>query len=133
MAEDIEKRVAQYVALRDKIHNMELKHAEELKKPQEMLEQLAGIIHKFLDQHKLENLKTSAGTCYISTRWTASVQDPDAFINYVIENKEFDLLERRASATAVKAYVQDHNHLPSGVSLNALASVGVRRPAGTKS
>lgn len=130
MTQDMEKRVGQYVAIRDLIRKLELKHEEELKELRVKLEQLGGIIHKFMDANNLENLKTAAGSCYISTRWTASVQDPDAFINFVIDNKEFDLLERRANATAVKEYVKDHNTLPTGVSLNALASVGVRRPPG---
>jgi hypothetical protein len=51
-------------------------------------------------------------------------------MDFVLENKQFDLLERRASATAVKAYVEEHNMLPTGVNLNALSSIGVRRPPG---
>jgi hypothetical protein len=130
MSEDMEKRAGQYVMIRDQIRAMEERHKEELKKPRELLEKLAGTIHKFMDEHNLENLKTSAGTCYISTRWTANVQDASAFMDFVIEQKQFDLLERRASATAVKAYVEEHNMLPTGVNLNALSSIGVRRPTG---
>jgi hypothetical protein len=78
----------------------------------------------------LKNLRTEAGTCYISTTWKSPLQDADAFMRFVIENEEFDLLERRASSTAVRAYVEEHNHLPSGVNLNAVTSVGVRRPNG---
>jgi len=128
MAEDMEKRVGQYVATRDLIRAMEKKHEEELQKPKEILQKLAGIIHRFMDENSLENLRTKTGTCYISTKWTASVEDPDAFMKFVIESKNFDLLERRASSTAVRAYVEDHKHLPAGVNLNALAQVGVRRP-----
>jgi hypothetical protein len=130
MAEDIEKRVGQYVAIRDTIQQLEQQHEEELKPRKEMLQKLGGIIHKFMDENKLENLRTSAGTCYVSTRWIAPVEDADAFMRFVIDTKNFDLLERRASATAVKAYVQEHNTLPTGVNLNALASIGVRRPPG---
>jgi hypothetical protein len=130
MTEDIEKRVEQYVAIRDDIRAMEAEHEEKVSKRKEILEKLAGIIHRFMEAHKLENLKTAAGTCYISTRWTASVADADAFMRFVIDNEEFDLLERRASATAVRDYVEKHNHLPMGVNLNALSSVGVRRPNG---
>jgi AAA+ superfamily predicted ATPase len=125
---DMEKRVGQYVAIRDEIRAIEERHKEELKKPNELLEKLAGVIHKFLDAHNLEMLRTDAGTCYISTTWRSSVQDPDAFMRFVIENREFDLLERRSSSTAVKAYVEEHNILPVGVNLNAISSVGVRRP-----
>jgi hypothetical protein len=130
---DMEKRAQQYVAVRDKIREMEARHEAELKGPKETLQKLGGIIQKFLDDNKLESLKTAAGTCYISTRWTASLKDADAFMRFVIDNEQFDLLERRASATAVKDYVADHNTLPPGVSLNALASVGVRRPDSAKS
>jgi hypothetical protein len=38
------------------------------------------------------------------------------------------LLERRASQTAVRAYVDEHKALPAGVNLHALETVGVRRP-----
>lgn len=130
MTEDIEKRVGQYVKLRDDIRALEAAHKEEIAKRDILLEKLAGIIHRFMDEHKLENLRTAAGTCYISTTWRASVADADAFMKFVIENKEFDLLERRASSAATKAYVEEHNCLPAGVNLNALSSVGVRRPNG---
>ena len=130
MSEDMEKRVGQYVAVRDYIAKMEERHAEELRVPREKLQQLAGIIQAFLDANNLENLKTAAGSCYVSTRYTATVQDADAFMRFVIETRNFDLLERRASATAVREYVQEHDTLPTGVNLNALASVGVRRPTG---
>lgn len=131
MSQDMEKRVGQYVAVRDTIRELEKKHEEELAPHKVVLEKLAGVIHNFMDANNIESLKTETGTCYISTRYTASVQDADAFMRFVIDNEEFDLLERRASATAVKAYVEEHKHLPMGVNLNALSSVGVRRPTGS--
>jgi hypothetical protein len=134
MAEDMEKRVAQYIALRDTIEKLNKEHEETMRPHKLMLERIGGMLQQFMDANNLENLKTAAGTCYISIRHTASVQDADAFMKFVIEQQQFDLLERRASSTAVRAYVEDHNSLPAGVSLNTLASVGVRRPTGkTKS
>lgn len=133
MAEDMEKRVAQYVQVRDYIKKMDDEHEAKMKPSKDMLQKLAGIIHRFLEDNKLENLRTTAGSCYISTRWTATVQDADVFFKFVIDNEEFDLLERRASATAVRAYVDEHKSLPAGVNLNAIASVGVRRPSEAKS
>lgn len=131
MAEDMEKRVAQYVQIRDAIEALQKRHSEELKPLRELLDALGGRIQQFLDTNNLENLKTSAGSCYLSTRYTTSVADAKAFMDYVVESKNFDLLERRANATAVKAYVQEHGHLPAGVNMSALTSVGVRRAPGT--
>lgn len=131
MAENMEKRISQYVALRDHIEQMEKQHAEQLKQPKDTLQKLGGIIQKFLDDNKLENLKTAGGTAYVSVRYTASLSDPDAFMRFVIDTKNFDLLERRASSTACRQFVEDHNgQLPAGVNLNALSSIGVRRPPG---
>lgn len=130
MAEDMEKRISQYIQIRTALEQLEDRHKLERRPLLEIQERLAGILQKFLDDHGTESLKTAAGTCYTTTRYTASVQDPDAFMNFVTSNKLFDLLERRASTTAVRDYVTQNNTLPTGVSLNALSTVGVRRPTG---
>lgn len=130
--EDMEKRIRQYIEVRDALERLDEKQKLERQPLQDIQNKLGGIIHKFLDDHNTDGLKTDAGTCYISVRHTASVADPDAFMRYVIDTKNFDLLERRANATAVKAFVAEHNVLPTGVNLSALSSVGVRRPTKAK-
>lgn len=125
--EDMEKRTQQYVIVRDMLKALEEEHAKKKKELNSVLETLSGIIQKFMDDHNLENLATAAGTCYKSTRHTASLSDPAAFMNYVIANQAFDLLDRRANSTAVKAFVQEHNSLPPGCNLSAIQSLGVRR------
>lgn len=132
MAEDMEKRIGQYIQVRDALERLDEKQKAERKPLQDIQEKLGGIIHKFLDDHNTDGLKTDAGSCYISVRHTASVADPDAFMRFVIDSKNFDLLERRANPTAVRAFVEQHNALPTGVNLNALSSVGVRRPTKAK-
>lgn len=129
---DIEKRVGQYVKVRDALKALDERHRAERQPLTQLLDKLGGRLQKFLGDNSLENVKTKAGSCYVSTRYTASVQDADAFMRFVIEGKHFDLLERRASSEAVKDYVKTHNHLPAGVNLNAMQSVGVRRPTGKK-
>lgn len=131
MAEDMEKRVAQYVQVRDALEALTKRQEEERKPLRDILDKLGGVIQKFLDDNNLENLKTAAGSCYLSTRHTATVADPDAFMKYVISTGKFDLLERRAKAEAVKEHVKQHGCLPTGVNMNSLTSVGVRRAAGT--
>lgn len=131
MAEDMNKRVRQYIQVRDALDALKKRQEEEAKPLKEILDMLAGVIQTFLDTNNLENLRTDAGSCYLSTRHTASVADPDAFMNYVISTGKFDLLERRAKVEAVKDHVQKHGVLPTGVNLSALTSVGVRRAAGS--
>lgn len=132
MSEDMSKRTAQYIAIRDKLKALDEAH-EKVRKPLvEIQEQLSGIISAFMEANKLENLKTESGTCYTSVRYTASLADPALFMKYVIDNGQFDLIDRRANATAVKDFVKEHGNLPPGCNLNAIQSVGVRRPTGGK-
>lgn len=127
MSEDMDKRVSQYVQIRDALKRLEDEYETKRKPLLQLQERLSGRLRTFLETNKLENLKTASGTCYISTRYTASLADPDVFMRFVIANEKFELLDRRANATAVKDYVNDHGALPPGANLNGIQTVGVRR------
>lgn len=132
VTEDMEKRTRQFIEVRDKIAEVKDRQAAELKPLLEIQEVLAGRIQAFMQANKLENLKTSAGTCYVSTRYSASLADPEAFMQYVIANSAFDLMDRRANVTAVKDFVSAHKQLPPGCNLSAIETLGVRRPGSAK-
>ena len=124
---NIELRVGQYVALRDKLDGMK-KEFDERKKPlQQAMDQIEGVLMQVLEESESESIKTKAGTCYATTRYTASLADADAFMKHVLATQKFDLLDRRANATAVKDYVKEHGSLPPGCNLNALKTVNIRR------
>lgn len=126
----VQERVKQYVKTRDAIKAMDEAH-EEAKRPLvELQNLLTGWLQNFMEQAGADNVKTSEGTCYHSTRYTASLADPEAFMQYVISNKKYDLLDRKANVTAVKDYVAENNALPPGVNLSAIKTVGVRRASG---
>ena len=127
MSEDIDKRVEQYVQVRDKIKALDEQHDLARKPLLEIQEILSGKLREFLETNKLENLRTKHGTCYVSTRYTASLADPEIFMDFVIKNNKFELMDRRANATAVRGYVEEHKNLPPGVNLNGVQTVGVRR------
>lgn len=132
MAEDIDKRTAQYIWARDCIAKLKQKHTEELKPLLQIQEELAGRIQSFMEANNItDGLKTSGGTCYLSTKYTASVADGEAFMNFVKQGN-WDLIERRANPTAVRDYVKEHNNLPAGVNLTAFQQLGVRRPGKSK-
>lgn len=130
MSEDIEKRTAQYLQVRDALKRVDEKWEAERKPLQELQEVLSGILRSFMEANKLDNLKTKSGTCYTSTRYSASLADPEAFMQFVINSGKYELLDRRANSTAVKDYVSEHKTLPAGCNLNAVQTVGVRRPTG---
>ena len=67
--QDMEKRLRQYVDVRDALRALDEEYNQRRKPLLEIQEILSGIIQKFMDDNKLENLRTSAGTCYKSTAW----------------------------------------------------------------
>lgn len=131
MQSTVDNRVGQYVAIRDKIRQIKERHEAELKPLLEVQELVGAWLDQFLTNSGSTGVKTAHGTCYKSTRYTASLADADAFMGYVIKTGEFELLDRRANPTAVRDYAKEHDgNLPPGVNLNAISSVGVRRPSG---
>ena len=128
LTEDISVRVKQYRAIRDKIAELKEKHKAELAPAQTALDQLEGILDEFLTRTGQTSAKTPEGTFFRGTRFTATVSDPKAFMDHVIHTNNWDLIERRANATAVKGYMEKNKDLVPGVNLNAIASVNVRAP-----
>jgi hypothetical protein len=131
VADDIDKRIGQYIAVRDALKRLDEKWEAERKPLLEIQERLSGMIGAFMETNNItDNLKSKSGTAYLSTRYTASLADPEAFMRHVISTGDFDLLDRRANTAAVKDYVAKNNTLPPGANLNGITTVGVRRPTG---
>lgn len=124
-----EKRTGQYVAVRDKIREISERHTEELKPLTDLQNDLTAWFTQELDNVGAKSVRTAQGTVYQSTRYSASLSDPKAFMDYVITNKSWDLLDRKANSTAVRDFIEQHKSEPPGVRLSALRTVGVRRAA----
>lgn len=128
MTDTVDKRVEQYVKVRDAIKAMDEKHEAERAPLVEIQNLLTGWMMDFLTKSGSQSIKTKHGTCYTSTRYTASLADPDAFMKFVIANNLYELLDRRANATAVRDYTAANGgNLPPGTNLSAVQTLGVRR------
>ena len=125
--ERLDKWVQQFLWARDTKKRLEDEYEEKVKELKEIMEQIQGRLQTFLDTHGLSNAKTKYGTVHHTTRYTASLADPKAFMDFVISTGKFELLDRKANATAVKDYVGEHSQLPPGCNLSAITSVGVRK------
>lgn len=60
-------------------------------------------------------------------RKSASLEDPQAFMNYVIENEAWDLIDRKANTKAVEDFIQSNNSPPPGVKFSDALTLGLRR------
>ncbi len=126
---NVATRVAQYLQLRAKRKAMAEAYDQQDKPYAEMENLLSGLILQHLEAVGADNIKTPAGTCYRSEKSTASLEDPDLFMKHVKETEQFDLLDRKANVTAVKAYIAEHGGaLPPGVKISTRLTLGVRSP-----
>jgi len=73
------------------------------------------------------SIATDAGTAYRTEKKSASLADSEAFMNYVIANQAFDLLDRKANVTAVEEHIKENDAPPPGVNFSSTFVVGVRR------
>lgn len=133
MSEDalVEKRIAQYVKIRDAIKEANDKFAEQMQPMIETQNLLTAWLTQKLETVGAESVKTKAGTVYTTTRYSATLADPQVFMDFVKTNDKFELMDRKANATAVRDFVETTGTLPPGVNLNAIRTVGVRRASGT--
>ena len=126
-AREIEKRVGQYIAIRDRLDEMNAEHDERCKKLKATQNLLSGLMLAYLEQAGATSIKTPEGTCIASSKTTASLADPKAFMDFVIANSAWDLLDRKANSTAVRDYVAEKGHLPPGANLSTIRTLSVRR------
>jgi hypothetical protein len=122
----INKMVAQYRALRVRIEEMEEGFKKQLAPFKSAKDKLAGTMLEFLDKTGQEAARTDEGTVYVLVKHTTPLGDPDAFMDYVMKNGAFELMDRRANSTACREFAEEHGSLPPGVKLNTTRTVGVR-------
>lgn len=132
MSFDFEKRIAQYVTLRNKIKDADEAHKKATAPMREMLEKLNGAIREAIQASKQESAKASSGTAYLKHKVSATIADPAAFKRHVIGTESWDLADWKANGPAVKAFVEEHHTVPPGINYSVTVDVGVRTASSTK-
>ena len=59
----------------------------------------------------------------------AQVADWDATLEFIKDNDAYDLLEKRVSKSAVRAYIEEDKAVPAGINYGTRIGVNVRKPA----
>lgn len=125
---NVDDMVLRFIEIRDVLKALEDAYEAKRKPLLEVKERISGELMQFLDDNKLTNAQTKHGTVHTTTRSSASLTDAQLFFDFVLENERYELLDKRANATAVKDYVKENGgNLPPGVNLSSIKTVGVRR------
>lgn len=123
----IDMRIQQYVSLRDKIKELDDLHKAKMKPYRETLDSLNSLLLDLLNNAGGDSIKTQHGTAYRTVRRTASLEDAEAFMDFVINKGLFELLDRKVNVTAAEAFAEENGILPPGVKMTSSSVVGVRR------
>lgn len=121
-------RAATYLLIRAEMEKLDEEFSKAMKPLRDINNLLTGYFEKFLTDTGQQTAVTPLGTVHWNTRTTAKLEDPEAFMQYVIANSQWDLLDRRANGSAVKDQAEKTGSLPPGVKLNTIRTVGVNVP-----
>lgn len=116
-----------YILLRDQRDTLKKRHAEELKKPNEDLYKLQLWLQRQLQQTGQTSAKTEAGTAFLQTDTSVTVEDFDATLAFIQTNGLWPMLEKRVSKSVVTDYISSTGEIPPGVKVTSEISCHVRR------
>lgn len=124
--ERADELAALMIKVRNKLKALEQEFKEKSAPWVENQRLLEGKAQEFLKATGQESAKTRFGTIHLVTNYYASLEDPDAFMDYVMANGAFELMDRRANSTACREFAEENGKLPPGVHINAVRQARVR-------
>lgn len=124
-----EKAAAAYLAAEAEIAVLEAAHKAAVAPHKEKLVLLEQWMTAKAQEDGLENVKTAAGTVYWSVHHKATVAAREPFFEHCKSTGAWDLVEARASKTAVKSYIDAHGAPPPGVDYSSVRVFNFRKAA----
>lgn len=125
---EINKRVTQYIKLRDIIKKEDDDHEAKMKDKKQLLLRLNAAILEHFNTHGGDSITIrGVGTAYKTTKDSASIADGEEFKRWVIGGSLWEMTDWKANTTAVRDYIEKNGAPPPGVNFRSVATVGVRR------
>lgn len=122
---------AKYIQLRDQVAEIEARTKAETAPLKEVMGKIELYFKGLAAEEGVESWKTVHGTVYLSRTDTVRLADPSSFMDYVIAHEAWDLIEKRASKTGVRSFIDTNHILPPGAEMSTKVEVNVRRPTST--
>lgn len=120
---------AKYVELRDQVAEIEARAKAEMAPLKETMGKIELYFKGLAAEEGVDSWKTKHGTVYLSRTDSVKLADPSMFFDYVVEHEAWDLIEKRASKTGVRTFLDHHNALPPGAEISTRVEVNIRRPS----
>jgi hypothetical protein len=121
------EKVAAYIRLRDHIKASEDEFKLSMKRPRDAMEKLEAELLDHLNETGGNSLSCDDGTVYKSTATTATVENREAFREFVIEHNLWEAMDIRANKTFAREYMEEKGEILPGLKVTQVATVNIRR------
>lgn len=119
--------VEAYIKLRDKKEAAQEEFKKSLESTNQVMEMLEGILLQKLQELGVDSLSAKGvGTVYRNTKDSATVEDKQAFREYIEESGDLAVLDLKANKTVARDRANSGTPIP-GVKFTSIISVGIRR------
>ncbi len=125
---DINAIVEHYIALRDHKSRLDAEHKARIAEIDAQMGNAEAFLLNHLNENGLDRIGAGAGTVFVQVKTMPSLKDKGAFIEFVKQTGQVELLQARVSSTAVKEFMEhNNNQLPPGVEVTTAREISVRR------
>lgn len=123
----LDQVIAAYVKLRQQRDALKKKQSEEMAPINDAMFKLSVWLQKQLQESGQTSAKTAAGTAFLQTDTSVTVNDWDATIAFIQEHQLWSMLERRVSKSVVQDYIESQKAVPPGLEIKSEVSCHVRK------
>jgi hypothetical protein len=125
---DINAIVEHYIALRDHKSRLDAEHKARIAEIDAQMGNAEAFLLNHLNENGLDRIGAGAGTVFVQVKTMPSLKDKGAFIKFIKQTGQVELLQARVSSTAVKEFMEhNNNQLPPGVEVTTAREISVRR------
>lgn len=115
-----------FVKLRNRKKEIQGRHKEELAPLNDQMKKLEAYLLQTMNQQGITGCGTETHTVYQNNRSSVKIEEWGPFLQWILENEAWDFLAKRAADAPVKQYLEEHGHLPPGLSISTEQILGVR-------
>lgn len=128
MTVTVDSVIKTYMKLRVQKEVIEAEAKDKVATVKEKMLKIEAWLKAKADADGVTSFKTDHGTAFLTTTDYANVADWDAVLDFIRREEAFDMLEKRISKTAVRAYLEATNEVPPGVTYGTKLDINVRKP-----
>jgi len=121
--------VAAYIAIRDARATRKKAYVVADEADKNRQEKIEAVFLKKFKELGIDSIKAAngAGTAYKAVQTSATVADRAVFLEHIVTNGAFQLLDVKANKTSVAEYREVHGDIPPGLNWREEQTVNVRR------